>query len=125
MYAWFGFAGSTEMLEIGRPGEFAASVSRRVNVTALAGSASALLEMNTRPRVVAAVLGTSDVRRGLRNIRPKTVAPPAHQTRQMQVRGRPPGSKNTTVATHHDVGKPPNATRPSKTDSSTRIKDQA
>src|SRR2546430_13652400 len=54
MYAWFGFAGSTEMLLIGLPGEFAASVSRRVNVTALAGSASALLEMKTRPRVVAA-----------------------------------------------------------------------
>src|SRR5438874_12362594 len=54
MYAWFGFAGSTEMLLIGRPGEFAASVSSRVNVTALAGSASAFFEMKTRPRGVAA-----------------------------------------------------------------------
>src|SRR5437763_15109464 len=54
MYAWFGFAGSTEMLLIGRPGEFAASVTSRVNVTALAGSASAFYEMKTRPRIVAA-----------------------------------------------------------------------
>src|SRR5438034_4008176 len=54
MYAWFGFAGSTEMLLIGRPGEFAASVSSRVNVTALAGSASAFFETKTRPKVVAA-----------------------------------------------------------------------
>ena len=42
------------MLLIGLPGEFAASVSNRVNVTALAGSASAFFEMKTRPRGVAA-----------------------------------------------------------------------
>src|SRR5258708_32547591 len=54
MYAWFAFAGSTEMLEIGRPGEFAARLSSRVHVRADAGSASAFFEMKTRPRVVAA-----------------------------------------------------------------------
>src|SRR5258708_6205058 len=54
MYAWYGFDGSTEMLLIARNGAFAASESSRVNVTALAGSASAFAEMKTRPRVVAA-----------------------------------------------------------------------
>jgi hypothetical protein len=34
---------------IGLPGEFAASVSSRVNVTEVAGAASAFLEIKTRP----------------------------------------------------------------------------
>ncbi len=37
-----------------RPGEFAASVSSRVNVTLVSGLASTFVEMNTRPRDVAA-----------------------------------------------------------------------
>src|SRR5436853_3839219 len=54
MYAWFGLAGSIEILDTARPGALAASVSSRVNVTALAGFASAFFEMKTRPVVVAA-----------------------------------------------------------------------
>src|SRR6266480_661746 len=42
------------MLLIGRFGEFVSSESRRVNVTALAGAASAFFEMNRRPVVVEA-----------------------------------------------------------------------
>ena len=40
------------MLEIARPGEFEASVSIRVKLTAVGSAASALCETNTRPRVV-------------------------------------------------------------------------
>src|SRR6266496_3431373 len=54
MYAWFGFIGSTEILLIGRPGEFVASVSILLNVTVVSGSASAFFETKTRPKVVAA-----------------------------------------------------------------------
>src|SRR5205809_5082272 len=54
MYAWFAFIGSTEMLLIGRPGEFVASVSILLNVTVVCGSASAFFETKTRPKVVAA-----------------------------------------------------------------------
>src|SRR5947208_576374 len=42
------------MLLIARLGAFASSVSRRVNITALAGSAFAFFEMNRRPVVVEA-----------------------------------------------------------------------
>src|SRR5262245_4130943 len=42
------------MLLTNRPGDVAKSSSRRVHETALAGSAAALFEMNTRPVVVAA-----------------------------------------------------------------------
>src|SRR5207245_10666759 len=56
------------MLLIGRPGEFDASESMRVNVTALAGSAFAFCEMNTRPRVVAAHMTESLL--GAREIQP-------------------------------------------------------
>jgi hypothetical protein len=42
------------MLETARAGELPASESSRVNVTAVAGSAFAFFEMNTRPVVVAA-----------------------------------------------------------------------
>src|SRR5579864_312576 len=54
MYAWLGLAGSTAMPLMNRPGAAAEVLSMRVNDTELAGSASAFLEMNTRPAVVAA-----------------------------------------------------------------------
>src|SRR5215213_9076417 len=52
MNAWFGFAGSIEMLDTARPGAFASSVSRRVNVTFASLAALAFFEMKTRPVVV-------------------------------------------------------------------------
>lgn len=45
------------------------------------------------------------VRRGFRNIRPKTHRPAAAPKPATAGPGRPPGSKNKTAATRHDVGK--------------------
>src|SRR6266508_3856954 len=61
------------MLETNRFGSFAASVSSRVNVTEVAGSASAFFEMKTRPVVVAA--HSVDVSPGARST--ATTLPPA------------------------------------------------
>jgi hypothetical protein len=45
------------------------------------------------------------VRRAFRNIRPKTHRPARAPKRPTPGPGRPPGSKNKTIATRHDVGK--------------------
>jgi hypothetical protein len=47
------------------------------------------------------------VRRGFRNLRPKTTLPASAPKPCRPGPGRPPGSKNTHRARHHDVGKNP------------------
>ena len=54
MNARFGFVGSIAMPVTKRCGSMADKVSRRLNVTVVAGSASALREIKTRPVCVAA-----------------------------------------------------------------------
>src|SRR6266404_8097700 len=102
MYAWFEFAGSTEMLLIGRPGEFAASVSSLVNVTALAGSASAFFEMKTRPRGVAA----QRVELSLVARLTQLIWPPARVPRELVVSDRP---SSVTQSPHCTVKSPVNS----------------
>lgn len=46
------------------------------------------------------------VRRGFRNLRPKTPLPACAPKPSRPGPGRPKGSKNTRTAPHHDVGKP-------------------
>src|SRR4029077_3193915 len=77
------------MLLIGRPGEFVASVSRRVNVTALAGSAPAFFEMKRRPRGVAAQRVELSVVARLTQV----ICPPPRVPRELVV------SDNTSSAT--------------------------
>src|SRR5262245_54412557 len=78
IHAWFASSGSTVRPVGYRSGSFAESESRRMNVTALAGSASAFDEMNTRPFVVAA--HSVDVSEAVRST--IAIAPPARSVPQ-------------------------------------------
>jgi hypothetical protein len=57
-----------------------------------------------RPAIPAR-LTPARVRRGFRNIRPKTHRPARAPKPAVPGPGRPPGSRNQTIATRHDVGK--------------------
>src|SRR5215469_1713166 len=73
------------MLLIGRLGAFGSSVSSRVNVTELAGSASAFFEMKRRPRVVDAQ--SVELSAVVRLIQP--TLPPERVPRALVVNDRP------------------------------------
>src|SRR6476469_7714328 len=102
MYAWLGFVGSMEILDTARFGEFGADKSHRVNVTVLAGSASAFFEMKTRPVVVDA--HSVELSAVVRLIQP--MAPPLRVPRLAEVNETP---SSGTQSPHCTVKSPVNS----------------